>query len=464
MNRFSPFHFVLTLLFLVTLLFIVYYVLQYFVLMESKAASAEAGQAVVEEKIVYVPVEPERTDLDADKNEMYESDAQLVEKWNQIALEIIAGTQLNPPEASRFLAIMHIAMFEAVNSIDRNYEPYTSYLETEETKVYDKPAVVAFAAKEVIDDFHPSFKMLTEHEVKDYAEGYEDSRELAVESAQQILTARASDGAKGKRDYAIVDEVGKWHATPPYYQSPLLPHWGDVELFSETSEAHYPDQPDALESETYVRDYEEVKKLGGVNSETRTEDQSEIAKFWADGKGTYTPPGHWNLISQHTISEDPAQTIEEEARCYALLNIAMADAGIKTWKAKFDYEYWRPIDAITKADADSNELTVEDEGWFNFIETPNFPEYPSGHSTFSGAGATILAAMVGDDTAFETHSLGLPGVTRSFDSFSEAANEAGMSRIYGGIHFQKANTEGLALGRKIATDILNNLLLEVDES
>jgi hypothetical protein len=161
---------------------------------------------------------------------------------------------------------------------------------------------------------------------------------------------------------------------------------------------------------------------------------------------------------QQVTTSDESISLEEEAHCYALLNIAMADAGIQTWKAKFDYEYWRPIDAITMAAQDGNADTQQDEKWFNYIETPNFPEYPSGHSTFSGAGAAVLTEILGPERSFETYSLGLPDVTRSFDSFTQAAQEAGMSRIYGGIHFQKANAEGLRIGKEIGTHIATNIM------
>jgi hypothetical protein len=410
------------------------------------------------EKIVEKIVDSPRVDLAHDKKDLYDESASVVGKWNALALEIIAGTQLNPPEASYFLAILHIAMFEAVNSVDKFYEPYYAHITVEEGVTYNKEVVVASAAQAVVDHFYPNFQILTEQEVTKI--GVEDSAAQALgrTSAEQVIALREGDGADGQASYGIREEIGFWQATPPYYESPLLPHWGSVKTFVEKSAEYYPTPPHGVDTEGYAKEYEEVKKMGGLSSTERTEDQSEIAKFWADGKGTYTPPGHWNVIMHQIESENRMLSLEEEARCFALLNIAMADAGIQTWKAKFAYEYWRPVDAIHMADKDGNDATNSSTEWFNYIATPNFPEYPSGHSAFSGAGATVLDEILGERDSFETYSLGLPGVTRKFSSFQQAADEAGMSRIYGGIHFQKANTEGLRVGGEIGKYVATNLM------
>src|SRR5213595_1294049 len=204
-----------------------------------------------------------------------------------------------------------------------------------------------------------------------------------------------------------------------------------------------PPGPPSLDSEQYAADYNEVKELGAALGSTRTADQTQIALFWADGAGTETPPGHWNSIAQ-IIAAGQGNTLEQNARLFALLNIAMADAAICAWDTKYTYHNWRPVTAIRNGDTDGNPATEPDPAWSSFIVTPPFPDYVSGHSTFSSAAATVLALFYGTDAiTFTTGSDFMPGVFRSFNSFSAAAGEAADSRVYGGIHFRFASDDGL---------------------
>jgi hypothetical protein len=190
----------------------------------------------------------------------------------------------------------------------------------------------------------------------------------------------------------------------------------------------------------------------------RTAEQDEIALFWADGAGTETPPGHWNSIARD-VAAMRGNTFEENVRSFALLNAAMADAAICAWDAKFAYDFWRPITAIRNADSDGHAATTADPSWSSFIARPPFPEYVSGHSTFSGAAATVLRLFYGTDAIqFSTGSDFLPGVSRTFPGFSAAAGEAAMSRLYGGIHFRSANEDGLAGGIAIGEWTVANVM------
>ncbi|MCI0539608.1 MAG: vanadium-dependent haloperoxidase, partial [Verrucomicrobiales bacterium] len=174
--------------------------------------------------------------------------------------------------------------------------------------------------------------------------------------------------------------------------------------------------------------------------------------------GTETPPGHWNRVAQQ-LAERKGLSLLESARLFALLNLALADAGIVAWDAKYAYDWWRPITAIRAADVDDNPATELDPTWTPLISTPPFPEHVSGHSTFSAAAAVVLAAFHGSDQfAFTVPSDGLFGLARSFNRFSEAADEAGRSRIYGGIHFQAANIEGQKAGRQVGEYVVGNYL------
>jgi membrane-associated phospholipid phosphatase len=260
--------------------------------------------------------------------------------------------------------------------------------------------------------------------------------------ADQILTARENDGFNAVVTPPGGRSPGVWIPTPPAYLPYLLPQWGFVVPFAMTSSSQFrPLGPPSLDGQLYASDYNEVKELGASIGSTRTDEQTEIALFWADGAGTETPPGHWNSIAQ-IIAAAQGNTLEENARLFALLNIAMADAAICAWDAKYTFDFWRPVTAIAFAEPQLN--------WMSFIVTPPFPDYVSGHSTFSGAAATVLPLFYGtQDLPFTTGSDFLPGVYRSFATCLDAAEEAAVSRIYGGIHFRSASEDGLQGGINI---------------
>jgi hypothetical protein len=186
-----------------------------------------------------------------------------------------------------------------------------------------------------------------------------------------------------------------------------------------------------------------VRDLGGGESRVRTHDQTVVAFFWADGDGTVTPPGHWNRVAQ-SVARGRGNTLAENARLFALLNVAMADAGVVCWACKYHFDVWRPVTAVREQDPD----------WSPLLPTPPFPAYTSGHSSFSGAAAAALAAFCGTDAVrFSSTSDGLPGVVRTYRGFWEAAEEAGMSRIYGGIHWSFDNDAGLKCGREVGEHV-----------
>jgi membrane-associated phospholipid phosphatase len=237
----------------------------------------------------------------------------------------------------------------------------------------------------------------------------------------------------------------------------LLPQWGNVQPFGVTSAAAFlPVPPPSLDSLAYAEEVAFVQAIGSANSTVRTADQTVVARFWANGGGTATPPGHWNQIARLVIAGRQV-SLGEEARMMALLNVALADAAIVCWKAKYEYRLWRPIAAIREAGRDGNAATEADPLWTPLLVTPPFPEYTSGHSTFSGAGATVLAKVFGTDSiAFVGESDDAPGILRPYSGFWAAAEESGMSRIYGGIHFMSANVNGLAAGRAVGLEVVRN--------
>jgi hypothetical protein len=214
-----------------------------------------------------------------------------------------------------------------------------------------------------------------------------------------------------------------------------------------------PAGPSALDSDQYATDLNEVKSLGSLTSATRTDFQTEVAKFWSGNTVLY-----WNRIAL-TMSAQNNLTLSNNARLFALLNVAMADAAIACWDAKYTYVFWRPITAIQLADTDGNPATDPDPSWTPLLVTPNFPEYPSAHATVSPAAAVVLQSLIGDSGPFTLDSEILPGVLHSFDSFAGAADEAFVARIYGGIHFRSSCRDGHDLGVAVGNDVMTNAAL-----
>ncbi|MDA0812186.1 MAG: vanadium-dependent haloperoxidase, partial [Verrucomicrobia bacterium] len=278
-----------------------------------------------------------------------------------------------------------------------------------------------------------------------------------------MIAFRSGDGSDAAVPYTPDPVPGKWRPTLPGFAPALLPQWGAVVPFAMArGDMFRPQPPPALSSAAYALEFDQVKNIGGTTSVTRTADQSEIAQFWADGGGTKTPPGHWLNIAQD-VAQAQALTLEEKARLYGLVSLAVADAAIIAWETKYVYDYWRPITAIREADTDGNPSTVLDAAWLPFIATPPFPEYTSGHSTFSRSSATVLAAYFGTDAVpFTTGSDALPGVMRSFPGFTAAADEAGVSRIFGGIHFASGNIAGQASAFSLGTFVVERFLTALD--
>ena len=391
------------------------------------------------------------------------SRADVVTDWNNAALEAIRAGKTPPPIASRALAILHASIFDAVNGINRRYESYL--VPSAVPASASEEAAASAAGHQVLATLFPakaaSFDALLVNSLASVRDGPQKTAGIAwgKSVARRILAHRSADGWDAV--VAPPSDLGSgfWVPTPPAFAPYLLPQWGFLSPFCMSASGHFrPPGPPALTSAKYAADYNEIKALGAAVGSTRTSDQSEIAVFWADGAGTETPPGHWNTIAQQ-VAVSQANSLEDNARLFALLNLAMADAAICAWDAKYTFDFWRPVTAIRNGDLDGNPATEPDPAWSCFIVTPPFPDYVSGHSTFSGAAATILAMFFGtDNVRFTTGSDFLPGVTRTFASFSSAAEEAAVSRLYGGIHFRSANEDGLQAGLQIGAWTFTNFL------
>ena len=380
--------------------------------------------------------------------------ADVVTDWNSAALDAIRSGRTPPPAASRALAMLHAAIYDAVNGITRTHESYRVASAVPRSASLESAAAAAAhtVLVAVFPDHADVFDALYVTSLAAIPNGPHKNAGVSwgERVGTEIVRWRGNDNSAVTISPPNSDGAGSWQPTPPAYLPYQLPQWAFVEPFAIPASSYVrPAGPPAITSTRYAADYNEVKAFGAAVGSSRTPVQDEIALFWADAAGTETPPGHWNSIAQN-VARPSGNTLEQNARLFALLNIAMADAAIAAWDAKYVFDNWRPVTAIRNGDGDGNAGTAGDPTWSSFIVTPPFPDYVSGHSTFSAAAATVLALFYGSDAvAFATGSDSLPGVSHSFTSFSAAASEAAVSRVLAGIHFRFAIEDGLTAGVEI---------------
>ncbi len=405
----------------------------------------------------------------------------VVIQWNSILLNAIAasgkGDALKgtaPPVAARNQAIVHAAIYDAVNAIVRSHKPYLVNISASEAAgASQEVAAVAAAHKALVDLFgsqKSTFDGYYQTFLNSVADGDAKTKgiEIGEKVATQIFNQRQNDGSNINVNYKPGNGIGDWKPTftdgettnNDIRTDALLPQWGLVTPFAIPGASQFrPDSLPEYSSPNYIKEYNEVKSLGAENSTTRNADQTEIAQFWAyDRDDTFRPPGQWNEIAQE-IALAKGNSLTDNARMFALLNIAQADAGIVAWDAKYAYEQFRPITAIREGDKDNNPETVADLNWEPLLDTPPFPDYISGHSVFGGVSAQVLASFYGtDNISFDIPSQELPGVYRSFGSLTQAAQEDAISRIYGGVHINAAIVDGVQVGQDVGNYVFNNFL------
>ncbi len=380
---------------------------------------------------------------------------------------------VDPLHESRIFAMMHTAIHDALNAIDRRSQPYA--FDGQAPAGASPEAAVAAAAHDVLVALFPELPSelgFTPAAAVDLVDAAYAAALAAIPdtpakaqgiligeaAAAAILVLRSADGSDAPfLDFAYVpgSNPGDFQFIPglPFVAAPS---WGSVTPFVLASSSQYrPKEPYALSTKKYAADFNEVKSLGAANSTTRTAEQTEIALFWVEGS-----PQGWNRIAR-TVSAQHGLDLWQNARLFGLLNLASADAYIADFENKYFYEFWRPITAIRAADTDGNSDTVADAAWDSLVGTPPAPDFPSGHGGQGGAMSEVLARFFGDKVNFSTTATTQPGVTRSFTSFSQAAEENANSRIYVGFHFRHATIEGLKLGSKVGKVAFNHYLQPV---
>jgi hypothetical protein len=386
--------------------------------------------------------------------------------WDDQMMAAIRLDNSSPNLSSRNLAILHVAIYDAVNSIRPTHRPYRFKLPVEADT--SPEAAAAGAGHAVMLALYPNIAPKTEQQFQAFLRenaptaALTNGLALGRQAARLVLEDRKDDGIAAEVHYVPSSQPGQWRRTPPYFRPPLAPHWGKIRLFAlPEKETFLPPPPPALDSPEYAEALNEVKAIGARKSAVRTEEQKQIAIFWSDFSYTAMPPGHWHEIAA-SICRDKNLPLAETARLFALLSIAQADAAIICWETKFRHNLWRPVTAIQRADEDGNAATTSDPKWDHLLPAPPFPAYTSGHSMFSKASAQVLTRFFGTDAVrFAAKSDSLPGVERHFASLSACADEVGLSRIYGGIHFAFDNIQGKASGQRIGDYVAQHALLPI---
>jgi hypothetical protein len=387
-----------------------------------------------------------------------------VVQWNRMLLAIVRTPKAQPATVhpTRSFAIMHAAIYDAVNAIDRRHRPYLVRL-TDVSRDASQDAAAAAAAHDVLVALYPSFSAALDAQLQDslaHISGSSDQAEgvrIGQTVAARLLDLRRDDGSSASPiPYVFGTNPGDYQSTPPNFpKQPQFTHWSHVTPFAlPQANMFRPGPPPALPSDRYGDALNEVKSLGIAGGTASSADQALTGRFWNGAIQNY-----WNEIAQ-TATDAHHLSTAERARLFALLNLAVADSVIAFYDAKYTYNLWRPVTAIRAADTDDNPDTVSDPFWLPEVgnTTPD-PSYPGAHAVISAAAFDVLISVLKRDRlALTVTSEVLPGVTRSFDSLSAAANEAALSRIFAGVHFRFDLTSGSRLGRSVADFVVDNFL------
>jgi hypothetical protein len=389
-----------------------------------------------------------------------------VVQWNRTLLVIVRtpGAQPATIHPTRSFAIMHAAIYDAVNAIEGTHQPYLVRLGA--SHFASQEAAAAAAAHEVLVKLYPSSQATLDAQLQQAlaqlpSRGKTDGISIGNTVADRILALRNNDGSNAQPiPYVFGNASGDYQSTPPNFpKQPQFTHWSRVTPFALESASQFrPGGPPRLTGDRYSDAFDQVKLLGIAGSTTATADQALTGRFWNGAIQNY-----WNEIAQ-TASLAHGLTTAQNARLFALLNLSFADGVIAFYDAKYTYNFWRPVTAIRAAAADGNPDTEADPNWLPEVgnTTPD-PSYPGAHAVISAAGAEVLISFFHTDhLEFSVTSEVMPGVERSFTSFPAAAEEATLSRIFAGVHFLFDLTTGRRLGSDIADFIVDNFLTSRD--
>ena len=392
-----------------------------------------------------------------------------VTEWNRIMLDaLLVPPAVAAPLASRPAAIVMASVFDAVNGIERRYTPI--HVPAAAPRGASRRAAAVQAAYASLVRLFPAQTGTFDAQrilslsgiASDPAVENSESIRLGIEWGQTVADAiwewRSHDGfSNPPPPFTGGLAPGQWRPTPPASAPGLAPQMATMTPWAIASPSQFrPAGPNPLTSARYAAELNETQTMGSDTSASRSADQTLYVQFW----NSTNPPDFWDPVATR-LSATRHLTLSENARLFALLNMALADAVIGCWDAKYTYDSWRPITAIRLADTDGNPGTTVDTAWTPLITTPPFPEYPSAHSCLSSAAGRILAAQFGENLDFSVTSDGMPTVVRYFESFSAALDEVKNARVFGGIHFRIACDDGQKLGEGLGNYILGHALLPI---
>jgi len=380
--------------------------------------------------------------------------ADTITDWNEKAVALVTPRMV-PPAAQRAVAIVQAAMFDAVNSIARRYQPYMVQLPAAATA--SQEAAAAAAAGAVLAGLVPQAKADLTSATAAYLGAISDSEakaegiRLGEAVAAKVLQARANDGADAPDSYRPKTKPGVYVPTAITVGS----MWPGLKPFALTSPSQFrPAPPIPLDGAQWAADYNEIKELGSKTSSTRSAKQTEDARFWL-----ITGPQSVEPIVRQMVTARKMSLIDS-ARLMALASVAAADAYVAVLDAKYHYDFWRPITAIRNGDMDDNPATERDAAWQPIDNTPMHPEYPCAHCINSSAIATVLEAVLGsvDVPEFVMTSSAAPGVTHRWTNLRAYADEVSYARIWAGFHYRFSVVVGQDMGRKIGAHVVKNLM------
>jgi hypothetical protein len=380
--------------------------------------------------------------------------ADIVSDWGARAIAIGVEKQMPNAPLTRGLAMMHVAMFEAVNAVERRYMPYKLDLTADPST--SKEAAAATAAHAVLVQLHPEQRSALDQALQSNlatvpdGDGKSKGIELGKKTAAGIIALRADDGSTAQESYRPATKPGVYVPTgiPIEVTSGGFKPW-----VMEKGSQFRPGPPPALDSEVWTRDYNEIRELGGAKSAKRTAEQTDMGRFWfLTGPRSFAP-----LV--RLVADYKKMDLVDSARLYALVAMASNDAFIAVFDAKYAYNFWRPITAIRNADQTGNAATPRDASWTPLGMTPAHPEYPCAHCIVASAVSEVLQRVGGEDVGELTLTSAIaPGVTRKWKRLADYSKEVSDARIYAGFHYRFSTEVANAMGKKIGELAATNQL------
>jgi hypothetical protein len=381
----------------------------------------------------------------------YFANADKVTDWNEIgAIAAVTNAGHSPPASTIDLAYMHIAIYDAVNAIDGRYRPF-AITSTNVPQGASEEAATVSAAYNILLNLLPTQQAYLDAE---YAaslatipdgQSKDDGIAIGLDVALRFIAQRGCDGRNANIVYTPGSDPGDWQPTPPAHAPALNPWIAQMQPFAilRASQFRAPDPP-ALTSQQYAKDFNEVKSIGSISSTIRTDEQTEIGKFYSEHAGFQLA----RAFREFALAQN--MNLADNARLFAMIYVCSADALIACWDTKFHYSFWRPVTAIPLADIDNNPETTADPSWLPLIVTPPHPEYPSAHGSYTAAFAEILRYFFGTKNVTITLTSTATGTSRTFHNTNELIKEAIDARVYAGIHYRNSCVQGKIIGKKVA--------------